>query len=523
MKKLFSILFIIPLLCLGQQIIPTPENLILTNQEFKFKPDLYIKSHPKSSKIESYISDFLEPVINLKHKEKQSNVLELQINKNLKSINDEGYFLTIRKKKIIIEAKTEAGLFYGVQSLLQLLPKEVYAKKNTSLNGYVLQTMQVKDQPKYSWRGLMLDSGRQYQSPDFIKRFLDQMAMLKLNVFHWHLTEGQGWRIEIKKYPKLTSIGSKVASGPQQQGYYTQEEIKAIVNYAADRHIRVVPEIDLPGHSEAALNAYPEFSCFNEAPKSVMSFSSTIFCGGKPETYTFIKSVLDEVCELFPSEYIHLGGDEAPKNNWDRCNKCQQIIEEEKLKDSHDLQLYFSTELANYLKTKNKKAIFWGDVVYEKGVPLPDNSIIQWWNYRRHKTKGLNNAIAQGHEVICNSNYYTYLNFPVTPWSKYKTSRTFDVKDIYNHNPSHIDNPDPLIKGMSAALWTDWHVTEEMIDQRLFPRIYALSEQMWHKGDLIPFEKFYELMQSKYPLLNAMEINYGPALKTETPKDYKWD
>ena len=179
--------------------------------------------------------------------------------------------------------------------------------------------------------GLMLDSGRQYQSPDFIKRFLDQMAMLKLNVFHWHLTEGQGWRIEIKKYPKLTSIGSKVASGPQQQGYYTQEEIKAIVNYAADRHIRVVPEIDLPGHSEAALNAYPEFSCFNEAPKSVMSFSSTIFCGGKPETYTFIKSVLDEVCELFPSEYIHLGGDEAPKNNWDRCNKCQQQLKRKNL------------------------------------------------------------------------------------------------------------------------------------------------------------------------------------------------
>lgn len=523
MKKIFSILYLIPLLCFTQQIIPTPEKLILTHQEFKFKSDLFITSHPKSSKIEDFIAEFLDPVIKLKHKEKQNNILRLIIDTSLKSINDEGYFLTINTNEIQIEAKTKAGLFYGVQSLLQLLPNEVYAKKNTSLKGYVLRTMQIKDQPKYSWRGLMLDSGRQYQRPDFIKRLLDQMAMLKLNVFHWHLTEGQGWRIEIKKYPKLTSIGSKVASGSQQQGYYSQEDIKDIINYAADRHIRVVPEIDLPGHSEAALSAYPKLSCFNEIPKSVMGFSSNLFCGGNPNTYSFIKDILDEVCELFPSKYIHLGGDEAPKKNWDQCNKCQQKIKDEELKDSHDLQLYFSAELANYLKTKNKKAIFWGDVVYEKGHPLPDNSVIQWWNYRRHKTKGLHNAIAQGHEVICNSNYYTYLNFPVSPWSKYKTSRTFDTKDIYNLNPSHIDNPDPLIKGMSAALWTDWHVTEVMIDKRLFPRIYVLSEQMWHKGDLLSFDKFYKLIQSKYSLLDALEIDFGPALKTEVPKDYKWD
>lgn len=523
LKALSVLAFSLSCLSFGQNLIPSPEKCVLKNDIFRFDSEISLSSHPSSLEAKSYLKSYLSPLSKIKDCNTKNANIYLKLNPKIKILNNEGYILNITKRKIRIEGKTEAGLFYGVQTLLQLLPSEVIAKQFVALQDVELPTLKIIDQPKYGWRGLMLDSGRQYQSPEFIKRLLDQMALLKLNVFHWHLTEGQGWRIEIKKYPKLTSIGSKVANGKEQQGYYTQEEIRAIVNYAAERHIKVVPEIDVPGHSEAALIAYPELTCFNEAPKSVMAFSSNLFCGGNPNTYSFIKDVLDEVCELFPSEYIHLGGDEAPKANWDRCAKCQQKIKDEHLKDSHDLQLYFSSELAKYLKTKNKKAVFWGDVVYEEGVELPENTVIQWWNYRRHKAKGLNNALSQGYEVICNTNYYTYLNFPVTPWSKYQANRTFDLKDIYTKNPSHITNPDPLIKGMTTSLWTDWNVQEYMIDQRLFPRIYALAEQMWHKGDLLPFDEFYNRVKSNYKLLEAMQINYGPALLNETDATYSWD
>lgn len=226
------------------------------------------------------------------------------------------------------------------------------------------------------------------------------------------------------------------------------------------------------GPCRSALSAYPELGCFGlpvEIPQS--GFTQNIFCAGKDGTLRFLKNVLDEVCALFPSPYIHLGGDEAPKGNWDQCPDCRKRITTEGLKDSHDLQLWFSAQMANYLKSKGRKAIFWGDVVYHDGYPLPDNTVIQWWNYRGHKDLALRNAVKHHYPVICSSNYYTYLNFPVTPWKGYTEARTFDLKDVYLNNPSDkaISEKNPLILGMSCALWTDDGVTERMIDRRLFP------------------------------------------------------
>ena len=254
----------------------------------------------------------------------------------------------------------------------------------------------------------------------------------------------------------------------------------------------------MPGHAEAALSAYPELGCFGqpvEVPQH--GFTQNIFCAGKEEVLHFLKNILDEVCAIFPSPYIHLGGDEAPKGNWDKCPDCQKRIAAMNLKDSHDLQLWFSAQMADYLKSKGRKAIFWGDVVYHDGYPLPDNIVIQWWNYRGHKELALQNAIKHHYPVICSSNYYTYLNFPVTPWRGYTNTRTFDLKDIYQNNPSDkaINQKDPLILGMTCALWTDDGVTERMIDRRLFPRILALAEQMWYQGERLDFTRFH---QNKY-------------------------
>ncbi|GAA6466043.1 hypothetical protein K220099C10_18890 [Bacteroides thetaiotaomicron] len=360
----------------------------------------------------------------------------------------------------------------------------------------------------------MLDSGRQFQKVPTIKKYIDMASLLKMNRFHWHLTEGLGWRIEIKRYPELTRTGAFVGKGTEQQGYYSQEDIREIVKYAVDRNITIVPEIDMPGHAEAALSAYPELGCFGtpiEVPEN--GFTQNIFCAGKENTIAFLKNVLDEVCELFPSTYIHLGGDEALKGNWDKCPDCQQTIKKEKLKGSHDLQLWFSSQMADYLKAKGRKAIFWGDIVYEDGYPLPDNIVIQWWNWRGHKDLALKNAIRNGYPVICSTNCYMYLNFPVTPWKGYDKNRTFDLKDVYLHNPSYKTEENPLIIGMTCALWTDYGVTENMIDNRLFPRILAIAEQMWYKGELCSFDTFYNNVLQKKNWFNNQGFQFGPALK----------
>lgn len=510
--------------CLAQSILPTPLRTKPVNSTFEFKEKVdlaYVNECPESVR---YLTDRLKDHTQLNVVEANAGDIVLSLETEDMNLGKEGYMLKVTDDQVKIASNSETGLFYGIQSLLQLLPGEVLAGKKTfNLSGVALEGLEIVDQPKYPWRSFMLDSGRQYQTPEFIKRYLDYLAMLKMNVFHWHLTEGQGWRVEIKKYPKLTEIGSKVASGPQQQGFYSQEEIKDIVAYARQRHIQVVPEIDVPGHAEAALMAYPEMTCFRKQPKSLTSYSTTLFCAGREKTYQFLQNVLDEVCELFPSDYIHLGGDEALKKEWDQCPYCQKKIEEEGLEDSQDLQKYFSASLAQYLKTKGKKAIFWGDIIYEDGTTLPDNVVVHWWNWKRHGKLALDNAVRRGHEVICNTNRYTYLNFPLTPWENYQENRTFDLKTVYEENPSDLTDPHELVIGMGSCLWTDRNVQEHMTDRRIFPRIYALSEQMWSSGERLPFEKFYQKVQENYALLDLMDVDYGPALREEVPEGYSWD
>jgi hexosaminidase len=321
------------------------------------------------------------------------------------------------------------------------------------------------------------------------------MALLKMNVLHWHLTENDGWRVEIKKYPKLTETGSAVLDGPEQHGFYTQDDIREIVAYAAERQIMVVPEVDVPGHSNAAMMAYPELTCAQEAPKVNSGYSPYLFCGGRESTFEFLFDVLDELCELFPAEYIHLGGDEAPKKEWQACSECQAKIKALGLKDEHELQIELTNRLAKHLKTKGRKVICWGDVVTHPGQELEDNVVIHWWNYRQKKDKALQEGVRRGMKVIASPNRYTYLNYPQKhAWGRYKKPGWFDLKTCYENNPAGLSNPteaeQAALIGAGACLWTNYGLTEEWIDRRIFPRAFALAEFMWSTAERLPYEEF---------------------------------
>ncbi|NQZ60043.1 MAG: family 20 glycosylhydrolase [Lentisphaeraceae bacterium] len=283
--------------------------------------------------------------------------------------------------------------------------------------------MSISDKPKYGWRSFMLDSGRQFHTIAFIKRYLDLMAFHKLNTFHWHLSENFGWRIESKKYPKLHEIGSKVGKEKEMQGYYTQAEIRDVVKYAAERHITIVPEVDIPGHSEAAMISYPELTCFGKVVPG-KGYSKNIYCGGKDFTYKFTKDILEEICEIFPSPYIHVGGDEAPKDNWEKCKDCQEKIKENNLGNTHNLQIHLMNYLAGVLRAQGRKAICWDDVLpsgkskKKKGKNLEgqtpqllDNIVIAWW-HGHGSNKTLIKAVKAGHQVI--RSFVTQLNLHIS-------------------------------------------------------------------------------------------------------------
>jgi N-acetyl-beta-hexosaminidase len=505
----------------AQNILPAPTEMTKTAGIFKLKNAYKIAAPIALKSKVQYLSDAINTAtqlngVSVNTGEKAHIYLKIIVNNDL---GQEGYTLKTTAEGVEIAANTEGGILYGITSLIQM----VYEYRDY---GYVnLPFVSIKDKPKFAWRSFMLDAGRQYNTVKYVKKYLNHMAMLKMNVFHWHLTENAGWRIEIKKYPKLTSIGANVDTLPERQGFYTQAEIKDILAYAASLNITVVPEIDIPGHADAAIHAYPEYTCTNTAPKKDYKgmHSPYIFCGGQEKTYTFLKAVLDEVCALFPSKYIHLGGDEAPKTHWDKCPHCQAKIKKEGLRNSHDLQLYFSKQLALHLKSKGRKAIFWDDVLDDDGVKLPDNAVIHWWQYRTRGDNAYKKALENNLEVICGTNYYTYLYFPVVPWASCKENRTFDMRMAYDKNPSDVKNPPPSVLGISACMWGDDNGQEYMNDRRIFPRIYALAEQMWGTGERLPFDAFYEKVKGKYGYLKEIGVDYGPALKEETPKNYRWD
>ncbi len=351
------------------------------------------------------------------------NAIRLHLDPTLTFLGREGYRLTVTPEAVTVIASGLAGIFYGIQSLRQLLPIQIEERRLVSGMDWRVACLVITDQPRFPWRGFMLDEGRHFQGRETVLQTLDLMALHKLNIFHWHLTEDQGWRIEIKKYPRLTEIGSKrlgtrngFTAGKHDciphGGFYTQAQVREIVAYAAKRYITIVPEVEMPGHSVAALAAYPELSCTGGPFEVATHFGifPDIYCAGKEATFVFLQDVLDELLELFPSPYIHIGGDEAPKKRWKECPDCQRRIRDEGLKDVHALQVYFTNRIAAYLDSKGRHTLGWNEILQDG---LAESAVVQFWARGR---KRLLEAIRTKHRpTVMSSCFSTYLDYAYKP------------------------------------------------------------------------------------------------------------
>lgn len=459
------------------------------------------------------------PVVTDNAKEKASGNIVLSIDNAIQ--NPEGYKLQVNNEGVRIDAATEAGVFYGIQTLRKSIPADA---RDSSIE---LAPVTIEDAPRFSYRGVHFDVGRHYFSVDFVKKFIDILALHNQNRLHWHLTEDQGWRLEIKKYPLLTEIGSKRKhtvighnsgeyDGKPYGGFYSQEDVKEIVNYASDRFITVVPEIDLPGHMLGALAAYPDYGCTGgpyEVEGSWGVFDDVI-CAGNEQAMLFLEDVLSEVVELFPSEYIHIGGDECPKTRWKECPKCQARIKEEKLavKNGHspeeNLQSYVIRRMERYLNSKGRQMIGWDETL--EGGLAPNATVMAW----RGMQEGVE-AANQGHDVIMTPTSYVYFDY-------YQTADTQDepiaiggylpLERVYSFEPIPSNlaaDKQKHIIGCQANIWTEYIPTEQQVEYMLMPRVAALSEVQWSKADGKDYTNFLTRLPQLIDLYNREGFNYA--------------
>jgi hexosaminidase len=439
--------------------------------------------------------------------------------------HQEGYELAVEKDRIRITGKTPAGVFYGVQTLLQLIPaRPEDIRRIDPIGQYRLPGVMIEDHPRFPWRGMHLDVCRHFFPKEFIKRYLDLMAMHKMNVFHWHLTEDQGWRIEIKKYPNLTEIGAwrvdredqpwdrREAPRPGEKaaygGFYTQNDVREIIEYAQRRSITVIPEIEMPAHAIAALAAYPGLSCtggpFYVMPGGIWPIND-IYCAGSEQTFAFLEDVLSEVMDLFPSKYIHIGGDEAAKENWKKCPKCQSRIRMEGLKNEEELQSYFIRRIEKFLVSKNRKLIGWDEIL--QGGLAPEATVMSW--------RGMDGGIAaaqQGHEVIMTPTDYCYFDYYQAQEGEPPGIGGFlPLEKVYSFEPvPDILTPDQrrMILGGQGNVWTEYIPTPEHAEYMTLPRMAAMAEVLWSPKDRRNLNDFLRRMQVHYSRLDLAGVHY---------------
>jgi hexosaminidase len=493
-----------PLWSQTTSIIPVPLHIEKLPGEFVFNASTAIIA-PES--LASQADIFSESVIDLLGRKlscsargKSNGNILLRIDKNLEK--GEGYELYILPGNIEIKASSEAGIFYGLQTLRQLL---------ISSAGNSVAAQSVKDSPRFAWRGLMLDVSRAFMPVNLVKRYIDLFSMYKLNVVHLHLTDDQGWRVEIKRYPLLTEIGSKFdAKYNTMGGYYSQDDIRELVSYAGRRNITLVPEIELPGHACAALAAYPELSCAGIRPEIHTFFEGPsvhkeIFCAGKPEVYEFIFNVLDELIDLFPSKYIHIGGDEAPKDEWKKCSYCQKIIKENDLANEEELQSYFVKRIGEHLKCKNRILLGW-DEIYDGGK-LGGNEVLMFW--RGWKAESIGQAAAAGFKIVSSPTTHCYFDYD---YEKINTRKVFDF-DPMPQNSTREAAANYI--GVQANFWSHIDRSENNIDKQLFPRILALSETAWSSRENRNWDQFRKaaVRNSEYLKLKHVNVFNDDCLK----------
>lgn len=439
----------------------------------------------------------------------------------------EGYELFVQQN-VRIRAFSPAGYFYGAQTLRQLLPAEIYRPEKVSRD-WKIPTLAIDDAPRFSWRGLMLDCGRYFMPKEDVMRFIDTMASLKFNTLHWHLTEDQGWRIEIKTYPRLTEIGAwreKTLVGHKRDqpaeydntphgGFYTQDDIREIVAYAAERQITIVPEIDMPGHMQAAIAAYPELGCTTNqlAVKTEWGICENIL-NPEESTVQFCKDVLMEVMELFPSEFIHIGGDEARKNQWEASTRIQQLREERTLKDMHEMQSWFIRQIDDFLVANGRRLIGW-DEIAEGG--LAQNAAVMWWRGKptqQHGYEVVRNAVRNGHDVVIAANGYFYFDYYQSEEKENEPLAIggyLPLETVYGFEPvidGIAEGNIHHVLGAQGQLWSEYMPTMEAIEYMAFPRACALAELAWLPANQKDYADFMERMKIQEQRFDAAGTKY---------------
>jgi hexosaminidase len=441
----------------------------------------------------------------------------------------EGYELSVQTNGVVIRARTAAGIFYGTQSLLQMLPPEIFSTNRVTDVTWQIPSVQIEDQPRFAWRGFMLDVSRHFYNKAQVEQVLDLMALYKLNTFHWHLVDSQGWRIEIKKYPKLTEVGAwrdgvgfgldpKSTTAYDENGryggYYTQREIRDVVEYAAARHITIVPEIEMPGHSGAALRAYPQFLCTNALASTPRKGGGLkdVYCAGNDESFVFLGDILSEVTKLFPGKYIHIGGDEVDKRNWRNCPDCQARMKAENLKDEKELQAYFIRRIEKIVNADGKCLIGWSEI--REGGLAPSAALMDWIG-------GGAESAASGHDVVmsptkfCYFDHYQSTNHLAEPRA---IGGYLPLQQVYKFDPMP-ENLAPEFQahvlGGQANLWTEYVPNFAHVEYMMFPRLGALSEVDWSPKEIHDWENFKTRTALNEKRLSEMGVNYRPLSKPD--------
>ncbi len=508
------------------KIIPQPALVINLKGTFIFTPETKIqvnKGDEQFMKIASFLTAHVDKFYGIKSSASQSesaakNSVFLKLDEN-SGLGKEAYNLNVTPKGVTVTASAPNGLFYGVQTLIQLMPPS--QKKMIEV---VLPAVEIKDSPRFAWRGLHLDVGRHFMPKDFVFKYLDYMSMHKFNTFHLHLTEDQGWRIEIKKYPKLTTVGSvrketlighgrnpKNYDGTPYGGFYTQEDIKEIVAYAAEQYITVVPEIEMPGHSLAALASYPELGCTG-GPYEVATrwgIFDDVYCPGKEETFNFLEDVISEILPLFPGDYFHIGGDECPKTRWQKCPLCQKRMKEMGLKTEHELQSYFVQRIEKFLNEKGKKLIGWDEIL--EGGLAPNAAVMSW----RGEEGGIA-AAKQHHYVVMSPGTFCYLDhYQADPKTEPLAIGGFlPLEKVYSYDPvpaALTKEEASYIMGVQGNVWTEYMKTPDYVEYMVYPRAVALAEVAWSPIGSKNYANFKNRLADEIKRYDAYGINYCKA------------
>jgi hexosaminidase len=512
-------------------IIPKPVRQVLREGHFNLTPATTILAPGDARKTGLKLADLLAPATGFwlavrSSSESRSNRIDLRLEKGLAGLGAEGYRLDVAPDQVEIRAFQEPGLFYAVQALRQLLPPDIYRAAPVGTEKWNIPCVEIEDSPRFGWRGAHLDVARHFMPKSFVLKFIDLLAMHRLNVFHWHLTDDQGWRIEIKRYPRLTEIGawreetvvgryshldeSPVYDGKPHGGFYTQDEVREVVAYAQERGVTVVPEIEMPGHAQAAIAAYPELGNTGRPIKvsTTWGIREDVF-NVNESTLEFLGHVLEEVLELFPSEFIHVGGDEVPKRQWRESAEAQTRMRELGLADEEALQSYFIRRMDDFLTRKGRRLVGW-DEILEGG--LASNATVMSW---RGESGGIAAANA-GHDVVMAPNTYTYLDYYQSEdrdREPLAIGRYLPLETVYHYEPV----PEALdadkrhhVLGVQGQLWTEYMLDYRQVEYMAFPRLCALAEVVWTPAQHKDYGDFLTRLATHLQRFDVLDVKYRP-------------